>query len=285
MRALFGLSTLTIVFMVLMLGTAIEEYQEQPQKYSWIDANGEFKINSYDFNVTYNLDTPLDVFNGNSLNEVFYDNNFFRLNSPTNIYGIQDTNTSYLHHQYIVNTPHGASRVEWNILNSNLNDNYFIRFELQSEFDLDNNVLNASIFAYKDFQDYQSNDREIYYDLVSVVFPSTNKIRKYNSTSFLSQYDVINYYNMYLINLTDLGINQTKEEMEFWYSEYQRLQENRIEDMKFLGGEVTSQWTTFNNEYLQPTLDVIALYVKWLTNPAGVFIDLLEDITIIDTIG
>lgn len=264
MKAIINMTTAFLLLLMFLFGWSLVTYNEDPQRYQWLDSNGEFKTSSYDLTVSYNLNTPLDELNGYSLNAVFYDYNFFRLNSPNNIYGLADSNSSYLHHQYIVNIPNGSARVEWTIFNSNLNDNYFIRFEVQSEFDFNNNVLNASVFSYRNFQDYQSNDREIYYDIVSVVSPSINRIRKYNGTLLLSQYDVINYYNMYLINLTDLGIdNLTDDDMYYWYSEYQRLQENQIENYKELGSTVESSWQ-FLVGYFNELGDVIQGQVNFV---------------------
>ena len=96
--------------------------------------------------------------------------------------------------------------------------------------------------------------------------------------------------NLVGINLTDLGINQTKNEMDYWYSEYQNLsQGNIIENYKVLGGEVETAWTEFNVEYLQPILNITALYIDLLIDPLGfvsdILGDILDDIVIIPTIG
>ena len=100
-----------------------------------------------------------------------------------------------------------------------------------------------------------------------------------------SNFEYIFIKNFYYINLTDLGINQTKEEMDYWYSKYQSLQENELENYKLLGGEVESQWTRFNTEYLQPILNITALYIDLLIDPLGFVSDLFENIVIIPTIG
>lgn len=283
MRVLFGLSTLSIVFMVLMLGTAIVEYQEQPQNYSWIDANGEFKTTSYDVTVSYNLHTPLDELNGYSLNEVFNENLEFTRENMIYYYG--GTNEIVVNYNDYIELSHDGNGSYYHFVPVHdpiYTADYYMFIKVQSDYDVEVRFEIRGDTMKRLYIDLDNNDNIVESsDILTLTYFLNGYFRIFsydNNTSF-------KIYDAIAINLTDLGINQTAEEMDYWYSEYQRLQENRIEDLKFLGGEVVSQWTTFNNDYLQPTLDVIALYVKWLTNPAGVFIDLLEDINIIDTIG
>ena len=102
MKKLIGMTTVMIVFLVLMLGPSVEVYRENPQDYSWIDVNGEFKTSSYDITVSYNLDTPLDELNGYSLKEVFFDNDQIKDTSKFN-------NWYFVYADYTVEEPNNVS--------------------------------------------------------------------------------------------------------------------------------------------------------------------------------
>lgn len=280
MRGLLGLSTLMIVFLVLLLGSAIEEYQEQPQNYSWIDANGEFKTSSYDLTVSYNLDTPIDDLNGYSLRKVFEDER-----AEVTGYGAY---ISFVNGKYVLDQPYTTTNLfshvrYYNMYPLNANDDIYIYLDHNETISLNWYFQSNSPYQQLGYNDFNTIDNR------SVIYTRTTTMTSLSYILLTFYSNIPNLYyefnDIVVVNLTHLGINQTKDEMDFWYSEYQRLQENRVEDMKYLGGEITSQWTTFNNDYLQPTLDAIALYVKWLTNPAGVLTDLLENIIIVDTIG
>jgi hypothetical protein len=280
MKQLIGMTTVTIVFLVLMLGPSVEAYRESPQDYSWVDVNGEFKENSYDVIVSYNLDTPQDALNGYSLREVFetYDVvDFDDFNNVNN--AILNLTDNYLE------VTHNGSQTYYATWKSEsvLNGTWYANWELQSDDDLEVRFeMRFSSLIRSDWTDL-NNTQDIVYD--SYLFNGGYHTNAY--IRFLS-YDLNTFfkiYNVVLIDLTTLGINQTKDQMDYWYSEYKKLQENKIENYKLLGGEVETQWTEFNTEYLQPILNITGLYIDALIDPLGFFVDLLDNIVIIPTIG
>ena len=285
MRALLGLSTLTIVFLVLLLGPAIETYEENPENYTWIDDNGEFISSSY----IRNNDMKIEVLNNKTLNEVFNEGNLFDIdNYQQNSTFPQRSNVDGVIKHEVV-SPNSSSNfigVVSSVIFSN-HDRLYHNYEVKS---------------------FEENDRVRHYTRAyygpyySLVVGEWNQItnKNYFTSDTADDRIVINqaggvngsktagefvyFRNVYIVNITDLGIdnNIDVEVLDFYHDLYVKNSLNYINN---LGGDITSQWTSFNNDYLQPTIDAIALYVKWLTNPAGVFTDLLEDIIIIDTIG
>jgi len=275
--ALLNTTTYIIIFLLLIFGLSAREYQRQPDKYSWLDANGDFKTETYDLTVSYNIDTSLDELNGNSLKEVFEDENLvingiFEDLDDWNFIGVT-SNTVNNNILTVVND--GLTIGQRNIyqqFNNTLGDVY-IRFDLDVD-DIWGWALRQTLWSGTSYY-WSGNIDSGNYSISQVV----NNVAVNNATFYFvpRTYNIttFNLSNVYAVNLDDLGINQTKDEMDYWYSEYQRLQENRIEDMKYLGGLAVSSWT--NTVDVLTTIGGVMEDIYKIT-PIGLFFGWLVDI-------
>ena len=281
---LLNTTTYMVIFFLLIFGSSITLYQSQPERYSWLDSNGEFKTETYDVTVSYNLDTPLDDLNQNSLNQVFKDNNLVLNGDFTN--GLTYWDVQFQLQTYIL--------VVNDRLTFNSEGNPFVGDSLRgqdislptgNEYYVTWNASQAHIsltqfdVVFANYASYSGISNASRYSSVQgtnslIRNAGTNGIRMFfqvRNNSIIN----ISFDDIYVIDLDALGINQTKDEMDYWYSEYQRLQENRIEDMKYLGGEVVSSWYT-TTQILMQIGDVIQTIYD--NSPVAWIIDLFADI-------
>ena len=277
---LLNTTTYMVIFFLLIFGSSITEYQKEPDKYSWLDLNdkGEivgFKEETYDVTVSYNLDTPLDELNGYSLREAFEDENEVVNGFGNSVVGWTVTGNA------ILSSENGRLRLASRTLN--------YPYAYQMIYVSSGNVIYSRIDAFVgtgeiSFRYYDTwNSLQIwrvnssvdtsFSFLETMLYSGNGLFSIHNDTT--TNYTYTEYDNIIFLNLTDLGINQTKDEMDYWYSEYQRLQENRIEDMKHLGGEVVSSWYT-TTQILMQIGDVIETIYD--NSPVSWIIDLFADI-------
>ena len=277
---LLNTTTYMIIFLLLLFGSSINVYQSNPQKYSWLDLNdkGEivgFREETYDVTVSYNLDTPQDDLNGYSLREVFEDENLIINNDFSDglnnwILTSNPTVTIYDDYVEIYNSSgSGYARIEQRP-NVSVGDKTYV-------------TINAKFTGAGRIQYYNGNNVILgggsEFQQLSALSVASTQPDTYFQIGILASVDTLTTIkgSIFAINVTDLGINQTKDEMDFWYSEYQRLQDNRIENVKLLGSEVVSSWYTTTQ-----TLRTIgeAIETIYENTPIAWIIDLFADIGI-----
>ena len=278
---LLNTTTYMIIFLLLLFGSSINVYQSNPQKYSWLDLNdkGEivgFREETYDVTVSYNLDTPQDDLNGYSLREVFEDENLIINNDFSDglnnwILTSNPTVTIYDDYVEIYNSSgSGYARIEQRP-NVSVGDQTYV-------------TINAKFTGAGRIQYYNGNNVILgggtEFQQLSALSVSATQTDTYFQIGILASVDTLTTIkgSIYAINITDLGINQTKDEMDYWYSEYQRLQENRIEDMKYLGGLAVSSWV--NVVGILTTLGDVSEAIYDIT-PIGLFFGWLADIDLV----
>jgi len=282
---LTSFTTYLIIFLLLIFGSSITLYQREPDKYSWLDLNdkGEivgFKEETYDVTITYNLDTPLDDLNGNSLNDVFSvssltPGSWFTYSATVtsnqdNI--VQWTSTGYSIFSLLRNLYNGD-------ITAGIGDYFYVNGSMRS---LSSNVSRlriekiGSVYVVKD-----NPVIDVWYDYSFKNIAVDTDSEEFRATALLSQAvsgSIAEIEIPLIINMTDLGIdNLTKDQMDYWYSEYQRLQENRIEDMKLLGSEVVSSWYT-TTEILKSIGDAVESVYN--ASPLGLILNWILDIAI-----
>lgn len=269
--SIWNLQAFVIVFLFIMLGTTINVYSVNNDNLTWIDSNGDFKINSYDHSMI-NLNTPIVELNNQSLNEVFNIGNVIQNHDFSN--GITNWSSMSRSSLSIVD---GNLRVSSTVTGS---DYYFTR---QSGFP---GVLNEKFYYYFQYRVNDLTDISFIRFVINgnqVPYQHTPTTTDWIQASFIessylnnfridSQYTEINnkYYEIngdigiYAVNMSDLGIdNLTKNQMDEYYNLYVNLQENRIEAYKDLGNEPISQWQNLTqtvssliDDILQPVNDV-----------------------------
>jgi len=273
---LLNMTTYMVIFFLLLFGSSITLYQSQPERYSWLDSNGDFKTETYDVTVSYNLDTPLNELNGNSLNDVFLDGNDLINGDFSNGYtGWYDTSAS-------VSVVNGRAEVTADTQFPRIYQftmtpykSYWYRAEVEYSVNGYWNNIPKIRSTFNNFDVYSgyavAGELIVLHGINQLVNENVLRIDIYGSVG-----DVVYIDNCFGINLTDLGLTDlTSDDMEYWYSEYQRLQENRIEDMKYLGGEVVSSWYT-TTQILMQIGDVIETIYD--NSPVSWIIDLFADI-------
>lgn len=260
MKAIINMTTAFLLLLMFLFGWSLVTYNENPEKYQWLDANGEFKTSTYDVEVSYNLDTSQDDLNGYSLKEVFEEENYLTF-STGQTYRVTDIVYNGNSVSYTPTTV-GVGFLGITPSLPITSANYYIRFSLNAQ------VGNTYRFAfgnayYKTFDlDYQNQVFSYRHD--NRVKGNRNYFEIWNLDN--DQNSFITWFDVYLINLTDLGINQTKDEMDYWYSEYQRLQDNQIENYKELGSTVESSWQ-FLTGYFTTLVDIVGRQLDFILNP------------------
>lgn len=260
---LTSMTTYLIIFMLLLFGTSAVHYQNNQENLSWIDANGEFKASSYDLTVSYNLDTPLDELNGNSLNDVFFDNELF-VNGQFENNTISPSYTS--RSSYVLNAPYLD-------ITSNNSANFYqfqqvLSIPASHDIFMISKVENLVGTWRVDVQVFDGS-YPVLYNGINVKgygkFTSLNTIQRIMLTFRANNsYDPASarISNIRIIDLTSLGINQTEDEMYYWYTEYQKLsQGNMLEDLKTLGAMPLASWNTMN-EITRTLIDVYETGMK-----------------------
>ena len=273
MKAIINMTTAFLLLLLFLFGYSLVTYTDSPEKYQWLDINGEFKTSSYNVTVSYNLDTPLDDLNGYSLKEVFEDENLI-INGDfsTDISGWSALNATISFNNGMLeysNAINSNSRVGRSL---NIIDDHTYYFNWF--FDTQDTILSSKIYlgqyrtVSKDngFNSYLGTSTTNYTGLIHrIMFSST-------SESVLID-------NYHALDLTYLGINQTQEEMDYWYSEYQKLQNNQVENYQELGGTVETSWQ-FLTGYLTSFVDIVDAQVNILLNPLKALTDGLSIITV-----
>ena len=259
--SIWNLQAFVIVFLFIILGTTINVYSSNNDNLTWIDSNGDFKVNSYDHSMI-NLDTDLIELNGLSLNEVFNTGNLMPnydfSDSSTSFYS--SYNTSIYDHStgVLIATGNDVSTRAFVYIDNLINtiDTFYLSVEKKTEI---SNNANTRTYAYGLYSAilYGNNDWQRYSDYGTLTATSTRFfIDDFRNDTLLST-DKTYTDNVYLINATDLGIdNLTKNEIDEYYDLYVSLQENRIEAYKELGGEPISQWQNLT-QHLQLVIDAI----------------------------
>jgi hypothetical protein len=277
--ALLNTTTYMVIFLLLIFGLSAEAYQREPQRYSWLDENGEFKTSTYDVTISYNLDTPLDDLNGYSLKDVFEDEDLIVNGDFTNDYTgwtcsvtLCQVNNGIL--EFTSNNNYANVR-QTNIDLPAINDKYYIRADMKAS----STGALMRVYIGSQVKHYNYFGNGDWYPVGDVVTSDNNttylQLRFYEYIS--SGWQTIYIDNVIALNLTDLGIDQTKDEMDYWYSEYQRLQQNRINDMKNLGQYAVSSWTT-TTEILKSIGQ--ALNSVYETMPVSWLLDWILDISL-----
>jgi hypothetical protein len=273
---LLNTTTYMIIFLLLIFGLSAQAYQREPQKYSWLDANGEFKTETYDVTVSYNLDTPLNDLNGYSLKEVFEVYNlqngyWFTYNSSIN------SNDQELFNGLWTSQSLAVFSVVRNFYDGDIvvGNSYYVNGSIRT---ISQNVERIQIEKIGLFQVFYPVVNQWYdYSFVNTVIQYGDEFRAAVKMSVPTSGIVGEITKPLIIDLTALGINQTKDEMDYWYSEYQRLQENRINDMKNLGQYAISSWTT-TTEILKSIGQ--ALNSVYETMPVSWLLDWILDISL-----
>jgi hypothetical protein len=283
MKAIINMTTAFLLLLMFLFGWSLVTYNENPEKYQWLDANGEFKTSSYDVEVSYNLDTPLDDLNGNSLREVFSDNNDYNngiyavgllLDIETdeyNIYNVTSTSTSAVHIRPDLSV--------WNFQGDYIFHN--ISFRVYDTIHTPPSIL----YKYRYYTGSWTNvtdvyDEEIQNDYRKLLYYSNVNFRFSIRNTGLNAKLQVYKDDLVYINMTDLGIqNVTSDVMYYWYSEYQRLQDNQIENYKELGSTVESSWQ-FLTGYFTTLVDILDAQVQVILNPFEALAEGLSIITV-----
>jgi hypothetical protein len=184
----------------------------------------------YNYLLFEDANTPyIEELNYYSLDEIFYDNNKFRTNTPTLYYG--SGNYTYLHVEYTVTQPDNSARLQWNNTSGQISELYdymYIRLDLQSEQSIPDNKFRTGDLG-KTFADYTPNEL-ITYTFIKQHTGSVGYYRKYQRTINMQIGDIINYYNLYAINLTQLNLaHLSEQDMNGYYDDYinnQTLEQN-----------------------------------------------------------
>jgi hypothetical protein len=274
--SLLNTTTYMIIFLLLIFGLSAEAYQREPQRYSWLDENGEFKTSTYDVTVSYNLDTPLDDLNGYSLREVFEEENQSGFTSVIPVGGTIIHYDGYFTFtgitgnsiQRFINTGFSnlASKTLFTIIDFKITSLTNTLYYFNDRYiNTSNTITNFTVGSYQRFYNYA----------VSPSWLSTNMSFQFVGDTTMQV--TADFNNIVVIDLTTLGINQTEEQMKYWYSEYERLQENRINDMKNLGQYAVSSWTT-TTEILKSVGE--ALNSVYETMPVSWLLDWILDLSL-----
>ena len=283
MKAIINMTTAFLLFLMFLFGWSLVTYQESPEKYQWLDVNGEFKTSSYDVTVSYNLDTSLDELNGNSLNDVFSNNNLILNGDFTTPVRVSTLLSNDDYSLTLTSLSNGYVSTG----NIFLSDVYYTTIE-QRNIDSVNGSRMANIIVHStgtrvDFisSSYTSTTYTRFsmlndYSSLTITGVAIARLYHYGNTLDTS----VSFRNVYNVNLTLLGIdNLTVDEMDYWYSEYQRLQENQIENYKELGSTVESSWQ-FLTGYFTTLVEVIDAQVQVILNPFEALAEGLSIITV-----
>lgn len=288
--SIWNLQAFAIVFLFIMLATTINVYSANNDNLTWIDNNGDFKNNSYNHSMI-NLDTDLVELNNQSLNDVFLDGNLIENHDFSN--GTNDWSMhfgvgtfSILDNQAIVsrtsanNTGYFVNSPTKTFI---FNDKYYINVKVSSN---DTQMIriftpSADVFNSSSLYTNISSTLNNYSWLYNVV-NQTNSLfgfSTFHQSFVIGNYTVI-YESPYLINLTNLGIdNLTKDEIDEYYDLYVSLQENRVEAYKELGNEPIAQYQNLY-QILETSIDAILGPIDnigdWINKFMQGMLDLIE---------
>ena len=276
---LLNTTTYMIIFLLLLFGSSINVYQSDPEKYSWLDLNtdGEiigFKEETYDITVSYNLDTPLDELNGYSLRQLFEDENQSDLTTYLPVGGsithyddfftFSGTTGNTIQRVYNHGFTSLGSKIIFTIIDFKITSLTSTLYYFNDRYiNTSNTVTSFTVGSYQRFYNYA---------VAPSWMSSTMSFQFVGDSTMQVNAD---FNNIVVIDLTTLGINQTEEEMIYWFSEYERLQDNRVESLKLLGAEVVSSWYT-TTQTLQTIGEAIETIYK--NTPIAWIIDLFADI-------
>lgn len=241
---IWNLQAFVIVFLFIMLGTTINVYSVNNDNLTWVDSNGDFKLDSYNHSMI-NLDTDLVELNNQSLNDVFLDGNLITNHDFSNgSTGWILYNSSVINNQcYIENTIGNNSYCLQYVFN--LSDIYFVYVE--------HNVIQNTIFYATTGRDAYGVNSQTYHTFKGTPIQSYFVVGRETSSAISKAY--VDY--VYAINLTVLGLTSLSEnDLKQYYDLYVSLQENRIESYKELGNEPISQWQNLT-QHLQLVIDAI----------------------------
>ena len=289
MKAIINMTTAFLLLLLFWFGWSLYTYNLNPEKYQWLELNAEgelagFKDGNYDITVSYNLDTPLDDLNGNSLNKVFSDNNQYNngiyavglsLDTETedyNIYTVTSISTSLVHIRPNLSVWNFQGDYIWHNISFRVYDSIHTPPSILYKYRYYTGVWTSVTDVYD--EEIQSDYRKLlYYSNVNFRFV----IRNSGLDAKLQLYKD----DLVYVNMSDLGIeNVTADEMYYWYSEYQRLQQNQIENWKELGSTVESSWQ-FLTGYFTTFVDILDSYVDFILNPFEVFGSFVDGLSII----
>jgi hypothetical protein len=277
MKAIINMTTAFLLLLMFLFGWSLVTYNEDPQKYQWLDPNGEFKTSSYDVEVLYNLDTAFDELNGNSLNEVFGDNNEYNNGlAYTGLSLVEETNEYYK--LEVTSTSTTSVFVRPDISYTSVQGDYIWH---HSNFKMENTTyyqLRTYTGAWSSTIAF--SDNEIHNDFRKVIFYSNTTYRFSVNSSGVGADWYLYKDDLVYINMTDLGIeNLTEDRMNYWFSEYQRLQDNQIENYKELGSTVESSWQYLTG-YFTTLVDIVDAQVQVILNPVEALVNGLSIITV-----
>lgn len=287
MKAIINMTTAFLLLLMFLFGWSLVTYNENPEKYQWLDANGEFKTSSYDLTVSYNLDTPLDELNGYSLKEVFEEeqlmiNNLF--DNDLSNWGIQLNASAVVNNGIVELTAtqrYSAILQQTNPKQPNGDEIFLLAYA---------NLANGNQEVYINDGTGQTTvaksygDWDYHYGRRTQALGS-NKTRVVFQDNNVSNWETWYIDYVYLLNLTDLGIeNLTDDEIFYWYSEYQRLQENQIENYKELGVTVESSWQ-FLVGYFNELGDVIQGQVNFVLDTLDFISGVTQNIITVPIFG
>jgi len=276
MKAIINMTTAFLLLLMFLFGWSLVTYNESPEKYQWIDSNGEFKTETYDVTVSYNLDTPIDDLNGYSLREVFYDNNLVQnpdfLNGVSNwtllrmaSYSVSDNLFSY--------TPNAQyGQIEQSVSFTANQWHYSWAIVKTTRTTVNSNRNGISPRYHSGSGEFENLSTKWRYG------GQANWVERVTDTA-TANWLLIEIKSMGRVNLDALGIGADRSTLDYWYSEYQRLQENQIENYKELGSTVESSWQ-FLTGYFTTLVEVIDAQVQVILNPFEALAEGLSIITV-----
>ena len=288
MKAIINMTTAFLLLLLFLFGFSLVTYNSNPEKYQWLELNAKgelvgFKDGNYNITVSYNLDTPLDDLNGNSLNDVFLNTSEtdlqYLINAEPHKYSLTEVNgvkraTVTISYTPLVLVRHSNFQgqigdVYWSF--AKVNRNYTTTStNLRVSFQYYSSGFSKIVGAYNGLTEYYGNH--------TVASGDFNYRIYMLGDAYLGDY--VEYLEWKTINLTDLGISDlTEDEMYYWYNEYKKLQENKIENYKELGSTVESSWVFLTN-YFTTFVDIIDTQVDLILNPLEVLEDGLSIITV-----
>jgi hypothetical protein len=252
----------TIVFLFfglfLLIGTT-DYYNANAQELKWIDDNGQFIENSYNLQVTITNDTPLD-----ELNELFVDSqialNSEFSNGTTNFSNNNSTFTVSNGRGTLLGSGTASDMWLWqNGINVVGNDYYFISsIRVTTSNYTKFRYFNGASFVDYDFKvpadvNYYNLSTKFTslgsnFQLIAMVFP--------NSTAQNGHGYLIDYFRVY--NLTDLGINLTKQELDEYYNIWEENKQSRsLETYNNLGNIPVTNLENMNSGLFKPAVDIV----------------------------
>jgi len=282
MKAIINMTTAFLLLLMFLFGWSLVTYNESPEKYQWLDANGDFKTETYDLTVSYNLDTPQDDLNGNSLNDVFSDNNLVvngDFSNGTTSWSVTSGTMSVVNGVMELTNVTNFGRI-YQTNNAIINNDYYVRGEILYSL--------SGLYYYqpaiRNFVGWDTVAPANQLMILSDVTTFTTSTSFFRIDCYGQIGNVASIDNLYLIDLTALGINQTKNEMDYWYSEYQRLQENQIENYKELGSTVESSWQ-FLVGYFNTLGDIIQGQVNFVLDTLDFISGVTQNIITVPIFG